>query len=593
MWVRMRLNPFQPFIPYLRPYRRTVIAGILLLLLIQAITTSLPMALKVVIDTAHAAFENKPTSTYTGTVRGDIALVAGIMACLAFVRWLLSIAMRYLLSGASRYVERDLRAAYVRHLLALPMRFFEERRVGDLMARATNDVEAIQRFLHHAFRMTLTALLVLVLSLTLMCVIDWQLAFISLLPMPIMAIVINVVAVRIRRGYRMVQEQFADMTALIQENLSGMRVNKGFAREAREVDRFSELNGDYVQRNRRLINIGSFFFPFAFLMNGLSLILVLWLGGLRVIEGSLSLGSFVAFNAYLIQMGAPMRLLGRLVDEFQRAAASLGRIEAILGEPTETRREDDTLQLRGDIEFRGTRYSYVDDHAVLDDISIKVQAGGTLGIVGRVGSGKSTLARLLPQLIRSGPEQLLVDGMPIEGIPVRTLRDSIGYVPQDSFLFSQTLRENIAIGGNGVSNDDVELAAEIAHLTPDIQDFPEGLDTIVGERGVTLSGGQKQRAAIARAVVGKPPILILDDALASVDTHTEDEILRRLEQVVDSCTTVIISHRVSTVRRADRIIVLDDGRIAEQGSHDELVAQNGIYAELCRRQDLAQELDEL
>ena len=589
----MCLNPFKPFFPYLRPYRRTVIAGVILLLLIQAITSTLPLALKWAIDTAHAAFENRPTSTYSGDVRGDIALFAGILAGLAFVRWLMSIAMRYYLTAASRYVERDLRATYVRHLLALPLGFFEKRRVGDLMARATNDVEAIQRFLHHAFRMTLTAVIVLILSLAFMCAIDWKLAIISLLPMPIMAAVINVLAMRIRRGYTRVQEQFGDMTTLIQENLTGMRVNKGFGRETRQIEHFSELNEDYVQRNRHLINLGSFFFPFAFLMNGLSLTLLLWLGGLRVIDGSLSLGSFVAFNAYLIQMGGPLRLLGRLVDEFQRASASLSRIEAVLGEPTETRDDDDVLTLRGDLEFRHASFAYGDDQTVLDDISIKVPAGGTLGIVGRVGSGKSTLARLVPQLIRPGVDQLFIDGIPIEQIPVKTLRRSIGYVPQDTFLFSQTLRENIALGGDDVADGDVDVAAEIAHLTPDLEDFPDGLETIVGERGVTLSGGQKQRAAIARAVVGRPPILILDDALSSVDTHTEDQILRRMREVIDSCTTIIIAHRVSTVRRADHIILLDGGRVAEEGSHVELVARDGIYAELCRRQDLAQEIEEL
>ena len=306
---------------------------------------------------------------------------------------------------------------------------------GNERSRATNDVEAVQRVLHHAFRMTLTAGIVLVLSLAFMCAIDWQLAIISLLPMPIMAAVINVLAVRIRRGYTKVQEQFADMTTLIQENLTGMRVNKGFGRESRQIEHFSELNESYVQRNHHLINIGSFFFPFAFLMNGLSLTLLLWLGGLRVIDGSLSLGSFVAFNAYLIQMGGPLRLPGRLVDEFQRASASLARIEAVLGEPTETRGDDDVLTLRGDLEFRRAGYADDEGEPVLEDISIKVPAGGTLGIVGRVGSGKSTLARLVPQLIRPGADQLFIDGMPVEQIPVKTLRRSIATCRRTRFSF--------------------------------------------------------------------------------------------------------------------------------------------------------------
>ncbi len=592
----MTVNPFKPFAPYLRPYRRALFTGLILLLGAQLISAALPMALKEAIDTAALelnADSNPVVSYHTGSVIGDIALYAVAMAVLGIIQWTMAFGMRWYLSGTSRYIERDLRAAYSRHLLALPLAFFHERRIGDLMARATNDVEAIQRFLHHAFRMTLTGLLTFFLSLTLMCLIDWQLALLCLLPMPVMVMTTNWVSGRIHSGYRRVQEQFASMSARIQENLSGMRVVKGFAREALEIDRFSELNHEYVERNRRLIKVRSPFFPFALLLNGISTVVVLWLGGLRVMDETLTLGSFVAFNAYLIQMGRPMMLLGRMVDEYQRAVASLKRIEAVLHEPAETRgEENDPRRLKGEIELRNLSFAY-GERIVLDNISLRIPAGSTLGVIGIIGSGKSTLTRLIPGLIRPGPDQILIDGMPIQQIPLRTLRQSIGYVPQDTFLFSDTIHANIALGADSASDEAIEWATEVAQLSSEINDIPLGMETLVGERGVTLSGGQKQRVAIARAVVGSPPILILDDALASVDTATERAILRRLEAVIESSTTILIAHRVSTVRQADRIVVLDAGRIIEQGTHDELVAGNGTYAELCRRQSMAQELDEL
>ena len=594
----MTVNPFKPFAPYLRPYRRAVFTGITLLLGAQLISAALPMALKQAIDTAHLelnAHSNPVVIFHTGSAVGDIALYAAVMAALAIIQWTMAFGMRWYLSGTSRYVERDLRATYVQHLLALPLSFFHKRQVGDLMARATNDVEAVQRFLHHAFRMTLTGILTFFLSLTLMCLIDWRLALLCLLPMPVMVMTTNWVSGRIHSGYRRVQEQFAAISARIQENLSGMRVVKGFARETLEIDRFCELNQAYVERNRRLVKVRSPFFPFALLLNGISTVVVLWMGGLRVIDETLTLGSFVAFNAYLIQLGRPMMLLGRMVDEYQRAVASLKRIEAILHEPAEARGEDnDPRRLKGEIELRNLSFAYDGGRTVLDDISLRIPAGSTLAVIGVIGSGKSTLARLIPGLIQPGPDQILIDGVPVQQIPLRTLRQSIGYVPQDTFLFPDTLRANIALGSDSPSDAQIEWATDVAQLSNDINDFlPLGMDTVVGERGVTLSGGQKQRTAIARAVVGSPPILILDDAMASVDTATESEILRCLDAVIESSTTILIAHRVSTFRRADRIVVLDSGRIVEQGTHDELVALKGTYAELCRRQNQAQELDDL
>jgi ATP-binding cassette subfamily B protein len=483
------------------------------------------------------------------------------------------------------------RASYVRHLVTLPLSFFTTRQVGDLMARATNDVEAIQRFLHHAFRMSLTGILTFFLSLAMMCSIDWELAILSLIPMPIMVLSARAMAGRMRRGYRAVQEQFGVMSSAVQENLSGMRVVKAFSRRFPEIARFSLLNDDYVERNRSLIRLRSFFYPFTFLLNGISMVVILWLGGLRVIEGTLSLGAFVAFNAYLIRMSRPMMMLGRMVDEHQRAVASLTRIESITLEPQQILEStDDGNSYRGEIEFRNVQFSY-DGQPALEDVSIKVAAGSTLAIVGRVGSGKSTLARMIPRLIHADDGEILIDGTPIEDIPITTIRSIIGYVPQDTFLFSDTIRENVFLGGSDASDESVIRATEISQLSGDLEIMPEGIETIVGERGVTLSGGQKQRTTLARAVIREPKILILDDSMSSVDTRTEEAILGGLREVMRERTTILIAHRISTVKDADHIIVMDEGRIVEEGDHDSLVAQDGIYGEMYRCQHLAAELD--
>ena len=603
----MHLNPFAPFTPYLKPYRWWIAGGLVLLLGVQAISTTLPMVLKWAIDAAQAELAAGSVAARAGRAEpgaaagpgasgggGDMAVYAGIIAGLALLQWLLSIGMRWLLTGVSRFVERDIRQLYVRRLLGLPLAFFQQQKVGDLVARATNDVEAIQRFLHHAFRMSLVGVLTFLLSLALMCAIDWELALLAVLPMPLMALTARWVAGKVRRGFRQVQEQFAAMSARIQENLAGIGVVKAFALRAGEVERFAVLNQEYVNRNRRLVNIRSLFFPFAFLLNGLSMVVILWLGGLRVIEGTLSLGAFVAFNAYLIRMGRPMMMLGRIVDEYQRAVASLRRIRAVLDAEPQDRGlvgEHET-PIQGEIEFRHTHFAY-DGRTVLEDIDVRVPAGATLAVVGRVGSGKTTLARLIPRLIQAGSGQVLIDGVPLEEIPLERLRASIGYVPQDTFLFSDSLRENIALGAEGGDGTKADKAANAARLSADLQSFPDGLETLVGERGVTLSGGQKQRTALARALVREPRILILDDALASVDTRTEGQILERLRQITAARTTVIIAHRISTVKDADQIVVLDGGRIAERGTHEQLISRHGIYAEMFRRQHLMQELGEL
>lgn len=581
----MSLHPFKPFASYLRPYRWALAAGLAFLLGEQLVSVSIPLVLERAIDQAQVSLERAaPDWTF-------LAHYAAVIVGLGLAQWGMAFGMRWHLAATSYRVERDIRQRYFAHLLTLPLGYFQQARTGDLMARATNDVEAVQRYLSHGFRMFLSALLGFSLSMVAMCLYDWQLTLYALLPMPVMTVILRVVGGKVRTRYRLVQEQFAALSTCLQENLAGVRVVKAFARHRREINRFTRLNDEYVERNRRLIYIYSTFFPFTFLISGLSMVFILWLGGARVVEGTLTLGAFVAFNAYLIRMSRPMMMMGRIVDEYQRAMASMRRIESVLKESPQTSQyQAGDLAIKGEIEFRRASFAY-NGQAVLRDIDIRVPAGSTLAIVGRVGSGKSTLARLIPRLIQAGEGQIFIDGKPIEQMPLHAFRDAIGYVPQDTFLFSESIRDNIAL--DLAAPDAVERAIEVAQLAADLKTFPQGLETIVGERGVTLSGGQKQRTALARSVVRQPKILILDDALASVDTRTEEQILKRLRAVMAERTTILIAHRISTVMGADHIVVLDQGRVVEEGTHDQLLKRDGLYAETYRRQHLTEELSDL
>ena len=581
----MSLNPFKPFASYLLPYRRAIAAGLAFLLGEQLVSVSIPLVLEGAIDEAQASLDQAaPDLTF-------LIYPAAIIVGLGLVQWGMAFGMRWHLAATSYRVERDIRQRYFAHLLTLPLGYFQQARSGDLMARATNDVEAVQRYLSQGFRMFLSALLGFSFSMVAMCLYDWELTLYALLPMPVMAIVLRLVGGKVRRRYRLVQEQFAAISTCLQENLSGVRVVKAFARRRREIARFTRLNDEYVERNRGLIYIFSTFLPLAFLISGLSMVFVLWLGGTRVVEGTLTLGAFVAFNAYLIRMSRPMMMMGRIVDEYQRAMASMLRIESVLKEEPQTDpHRDDDLSIKGEIEFRRASFAY-NGQVVLRAIDVHIPAGSTLAVVGRVGSGKSTLARLIPRLIQAGEGQIFIDGKPIEQMPLRAFRDAIGYVPQDTFLFSESIRDNIAL--DSAAADEVEGAIEVAQLGADLKTFPQGLETIVGERGVTLSGGQKQRTALARSVVRQPKILILDDALASVDTRTEERILQRLREIMAERTTILIAHRISTVMAADHIVVLDEGRIVEEGTHGQLLERGGLYAEMYRRQHLTDELSGL
>jgi ATP-binding cassette subfamily B protein len=414
-------------------------------------------------------------------------------------------------------------------------------------------------------------------------------------PLPIASVVVQYIGRKIHERFERIQAQFSDISARAQENFSGARVVRAYAQEEAEIALFETTNQEYVTRSLPLARLTAMLWPTLELLLGFALVLVLWLGGREVLMSRISLGAFVAFTTYIVMLTWPVIALGWVVNIFQKGTASMGRINEILvaqPEITDAQVASDLKQttgLRGEIEFRHLDFSY-DGVPVLKDVNLKVPAGSSLAIVGPTGSGKTTLVSLLPRIYDVSPGSLLIDGRPIREYPLETLRQNIGFVPQETFLFSDTVRENIAFGVETAADEQVQRAAEAANIAADIEGFPEGYNTLVGERGITLSGGQKQRSAIARAIIRDPRILVLDDALSSVDTYTEEKILDHLRQVMHGRTTIFISHRVSTVRNADRIAVLHDGRIVELGTHEELLARNGYYTDLYNKQLLEEEL---
>ena len=586
-------NPVAPFWPFIRRYRGRLIAGVILLALSQVTSTAIPYVLKVAVDAIKARVDG--TSLSTEAVFGaDVWSYALVIVGLALVTMGLSMTMRWYFNSISRYIEYDIREDYFAHLVKLSLSFYQRRPTGDLMARATNDLNSVRMFLGFGIRMLADAFFAVSMGLAVMCTIDWKLSLLALLPLPVLALAMNRAASGIYNGFKDVQDHFAKISARVQENLAGMRVVKAYVQREHEIAEFDDLNRAYLDKNKKLILLQSAVRPLAFVVGGCSLLIVLWLGGESVIEGQITLGEFVAFNAYLTKLIFPMILLGWMVERYQRGLASMVRINEILDEKPDIQdagKAGAADPPRGEIVFDKVTFSYGVD-TVLRDLSLTVPAGSTLAVVGRVGSGKTTFGRLIPRMIEPDEGEVRIDGIPVGLWPIQDLRGMIGFVPQDSFLFSDTLRNNIALGVEG-GEELVEWASDTSRLSQDLADFPEGYETVAGERGVTLSGGQKQRSALARAVIRKPTILILDDAMSSVDTHTEEEILTRLRDVMAERTTILISHRISTVQHADQIVVIEEGEITEQGTHQDLVEQGGIYADMYARQQLTQELDEI
>ena len=575
-----RKQQLLPLIPYLKKYRARIIIGATMVLLTNFVAVVSPWILRNAID-----------RLYLEISRDILLYYAVLLIAASVVEGVFRFLMRRFLIGVSRNIEYDLRNNLFSHLQSLSPSFYQRNPTGDIMSRATNDLSAVRMVLGPGIMYSINTVFTAVLTISILVIINLPLAILTLLPLLAVSICVKYFGKQIHQRFQKIQEQFAVLTTLAQENVSGIRVVKAYNQEEAFIGRFREANEDYVDRSLSLVKVWGIFNPLLTFLLGLSSVGLLWYGGRQVIQGSITVGDFVAFMAYLSMLTWPTIALGWVINIFERGSASMGRINEIFQSRPEIRDEHPTplSKLEGNIRVSHLTFAY-NGVPALKNLTFKIPSGQTLAIVGRTGSGKSTLVNLLCRLYRVPKAGIFIDDNDINDIPLETLRTHIGYVPQETFLFSETVQQNIAFGKPDSSLQSIQESAKISNIWPDIQEFPRKFETFVGERGITLSGGQRQRIAISRALLVNPRILILDDALSSVDTDTEERILQELSGEFSNRTVILISHRISTVRMADQILVLDKGEIVERGTHDDLLEAEGHYATLYERQLLKEEL---
>jgi ATP-binding cassette subfamily B protein len=577
------MNDLRKLVRYFRPYRFSLAIAISCIMAGVIFNVSIPLVVGKAVD-----------ANWTEVTWTKLTIAALKVLGLGAMGSLFLFLQRSIINRISRHIEYDLRKDFYADLVDQPLSFFQEHRTGDLMARATNDLAAVRQLVGPMIMYSLQTVFVVLVLVPLLFKINWKLTLLLFVTMPLVSLTVKVFGQQVHLRFEKIQDFFAQITARAQENFTGVRVVRAYAQEGAEIAAFNRLNWEYAQKNLSLVRIDAMMRPLMTFLIGIGFVLIIWAGVPLAVRREITVGQFTEFNMYLLQLIWPLIAIGYVVNLYQRGSASWKRMQTIMtikpaiADGPATREQP---QIAGRIEFRNLTFRYhPHSEPVLQDIDLIIEAGQTIAFVGRTGSGKSTLVNLIPRVLEAEPHSVFVDGVPVADYPLAQLRAAIGYVPQETFLFSNGLDQNIAFGVEAAAREAIERAAEIAGLDDDVRDFPDGFDTLVGERGITLSGGQKQRTAIARAVLREPRILILDDALSSVDTFTEEKILARLRGVMRERTSIIVSHRISTVRHADMICVLDDGRIIERGTHEALLADAGEYKDLYERQLLEEEL---